>query len=181
MFSPRRLLAMGAGAGLMYLLDPKNGKQRRSSLLHRLRPYMDQAQDLAQTQAGEVKGQAADFVSHSAEQVKEQAGDLSNKVSSQVADLGGKVSSMVGRDSDAPSSTSLHDEAFPQDEQLRERVKSQLGTHPGISRDINVSAHEGRVYLTGTIEVDKLQEVISTARDVEGVREVVNQLHLVAH
>ena len=179
MFSIRRMLALGVGAGIMYYLDPKSGKERRNSLFHRMRPYMDQAQETAQSQVQDLRGQAEDLVAQGKAQAREQA----ERVREQAGDLGSKVSGVMGRTSDEhPSSgESLRQEAFPQDEQLKDRVQSHLSSRPDVSRDINVSAHDGRVYLTGTVEVDRLQEVLSAAREVDGVREVVNQLHLVAH
>jgi len=62
------------------------------------------------------------------------------------------------------------------DEVLIERVRAKLGrwvSHPGA---IEVSAHDGRVVLTGDVLTSEQQELCDAVRSVRGVAHVDNQL-----
>ena len=64
------------------------------------------------------------------------------------------------------------------DEVLHERVRSAIGravSHPGA---IVVSAHEGRVTLSGHVLEHELDDLLRTARGVRGVSELVNELQV---
>ncbi len=64
------------------------------------------------------------------------------------------------------------------DEVIQERVRSALGrvvSHPGA---INTAVYDGRVFLSGPILRQEIEELVATVRAVRGVREVENQLQV---
>jgi len=76
----------------------------------------------------------------------------------------------------AARARSLRGGATP-DEILVERVRAKLGrwvSHPGA---IAVTAHEGRVVLTGDILASEEEELFDVVRSVHGVAHVDNQLN----
>lgn len=64
----------------------------------------------------------------------------------------------------------------PADPVLVERIHSKLGRYSSHPHAIRVEAHDGRVTLTGPILAPEVEKVVSAARSVPGVREVINSL-----
>ncbi|HEU4452528.1 MAG TPA: SRPBCC family protein [Gemmatimonadales bacterium] len=67
------------------------------------------------------------------------------------------------------------------DDVIEQRVRSALGravSHPGA---IRTAVHEGRVFLSGPVLADELDDLLDTVRRVRGVREVENQLQVHEH
>lgn len=64
----------------------------------------------------------------------------------------------------------------PTDQQLEKRVRSELGHHIEHGWTIEVIAEAGFVVLRGTVLLDQLEDAVSTARDVHGVRKVWSEM-----
>lgn len=64
----------------------------------------------------------------------------------------------------------------PTDQQLEKRVRSELGHHIEHGWTIEVIAEDGFVTLRGNVLQDQLEDAVSTARDVHGVRKVWSEM-----
>lgn len=65
-----------------------------------------------------------------------------------------------------------------EDDVLHERVRSAIGrvvSHPGA---LHVTASDGRVTLRGQVLEDEVDNLLSTAKQVRGVSQVVNELEV---
>ena len=79
----------------------------------------------------------------------------------------------------APPSRSVGE--FGSDAALTAKVKTAIASDTGIGNaaNINVNSYRGVVQLNGFVESeDKIQRAVSTARNVEGVRSVENNLRV---
>jgi hypothetical protein len=59
----RTLLTMGLGAGLMYLLDPNHGEERRTQLGDKIKGLLPQTSEALQHKAEELTSQAHSLTS----------------------------------------------------------------------------------------------------------------------
>ena len=66
----------------------------------------------------------------------------------------------------------------PSDHQLEKRVRSELGHNIEHGWTIEVIAEDGFVTLRGNVLQDQLEDAVSTARDVSGVRKVWSEMGL---
>jgi len=67
----------------------------------------------------------------------------------------------------------------PEDATLVDRVKSQVFRDERFKGAVNVSAEFGVVVLHGELEsTDLVEQLVARVREVEGVRDVDNRLHL---
>src|SRR5688572_1784169 len=66
--------------------------------------------------------------------------------------------------------------ATPEDGQLVDRVRAELGHHVERVRNIEVVADGGCVTLRGTVPGDQMDTAVRTVQSVAGVREVDNRL-----
>jgi hypothetical protein len=66
----------------------------------------------------------------------------------------------------------------PTDSQLEKRVRSELGHHIEHGWTIEVVADDGYVTLRGNVLRDELEDAVSTARDVQGVRKVWSEMQV---
>lgn len=66
----------------------------------------------------------------------------------------------------------------PTDSQLERRVRSELGHHIEHGWTIEVMADDGYVTLRGNVLRDELEDAVSTARDVQGVRKVWSEMQV---
>jgi hypothetical protein len=64
----------------------------------------------------------------------------------------------------------------PTDHQLEKRVRSELGHHIEHGWTIEVIAEDGFVVLRGNVLLNQLEDAVSTARDVHGVRKVWSEM-----
>jgi BON domain-containing protein len=64
----------------------------------------------------------------------------------------------------------------PTDHQLEKRVRSELGNHIEHGWTIEVIAEDGFVVLRGNVLQNQLEDAVSTARDVHGVRKVWSEM-----
>ena len=69
----------------------------------------------------------------------------------------------------------------PTDSQLERRVRSELGRHIEHGWTIDVVADDGYVTLRGNVLQDELEDAVSTARDVHGVRKVWSEMQVRDH
>jgi len=70
---------------------------------------------------------------------------------------------------------------YGSDAALTAKVKTAIATDTGLGNavDINVNTYRGVVQLNGFVDSeDKIQRAVSTARNVEGVRSVENNLRV---
>jgi osmotically-inducible protein OsmY len=66
----------------------------------------------------------------------------------------------------------------PADNVLAARVRAQIGHVVSNAGAIDVTAHQGRVTLSGPIPANEEKKLLSTVESVPGVTEVVNQLEV---
>lgn len=66
----------------------------------------------------------------------------------------------------------------PANDQLEERIRAELGHKVEHSRAIIVAAEEGNVTLKGYALRDELEDVLDTARHVNGVRKVRSEMQI---
>ena len=66
----------------------------------------------------------------------------------------------------------------PGNDQLEERIRAELGHKVEHSRAITVSAEEGIVTLKGYALRDELEDILDTARHVNGVRRVRSEMQI---
>lgn len=173
----RLLWGMTIGAFLMYMLDSENGKRRRRQFYDHLIQYGREAEDAGKPTARYVADKAQDLMHETTEQVKGKAQDVVGRAQQMMPGRHGSADDgQSGFTSSGTSQSVLED-----DRKLVEQVMAQLGRRSVYASDVNVEAHGGRIYLTGSIDVGHLDQVLEATREVAGVSEVVNQLHPVAH
>lgn len=131
------ILALGTGAGLMYLLDPDHGRRRRAQLKDKLR--------------------------HGAKVAGARASATANDLGNRARGLGVEAMKRVRKEDLS-------------DEQLAQRVRAKLGHHTTHSSAIEVSAHEGRVILSGPALTSEAEAIVKAAHNVRGVDVVENRL-----
>jgi hypothetical protein len=68
--------------------------------------------------------------------------------------------------------------AVPADTVLEARVRAQMGHVISHAGAIGVTAHQGRVSLSGPIPANEVEKLLATVESVPGVTEVVNQLEV---
>jgi BON domain len=78
----------------------------------------------------------------------------------------------------AEARTSFRSTASPDDTVLEARVRAQLGHAISHGGAIRVTAHEGRVTLSGPISPSAADKLLTTVASVAGVSEVVNHLEV---
>lgn len=81
----------------------------------------------------------------------------------------------------APTAERRSTGEFADDAALTARVKTALAREEGLkgAANINVNSYRGEVQLTGIVENDEMiRRAVSTARRVEGVRTVQNDLRV---
>lgn len=130
-------LALGAGAGLMYLLDPNTGRRRRALLQDKMR--------------------------HGAKLTGAKIGATASDLGNRARGLGVEAVKRVRKEELT-------------DEQLAQRVRAELGHHTDHSKAIEVSAHDGRVILSGPALTDEAERIVKAVHKVRGVDVVENRL-----
>jgi hypothetical protein len=130
-------LALGAGAGLMYLLDPDHGRRRRALVKDKLR--------------------------HGATVAGTKASATANDLGNRARGLGVEAMKRVRKEELT-------------DEQLAQRVRAKLGHHTSHSSAIEVSAHDGRVILSGPVLTAEAEDLVKAIHKVRGVDVVENRL-----
>jgi len=74
--------------------------------------------------------------------------------------------------------TQLSEPAVPDDTVLEARVRAQLGHGFSQSGAIRVTAHQGRVTLSGPVSPTAADKLLTTVASIPGVTEVVNHLEV---
>jgi hypothetical protein len=92
--------------------------------------------------------------------IHERGEDIGNRLSGKVAEIRAKK---------APA---------PTNHQLEERVRAELGHNVEHPKSIEVIADDGYVTLRGNVLRDELEDVLSTVRDVPGVRKVHSEMQI---
>ena len=131
------LSGVGAGAALMYMLDPDRGARRRAL----------------------VRDKTVSLANKTPDALNATARDLSNRARG----LMSEASAML-----------RGDEAS--DEVLVQRVRAAMGRVVSHPHAVRVDSNEGRVSLSGNILADEVDDFLSCAGSVRGVREVGNRL-----
>jgi osmotically-inducible protein OsmY len=131
------LSGVGAGAALMYMLDPDRGTRRRAL----------------------VRDKAVSLAHKTPDALNAMARDLSNRARGLVSE----ASTML-RGDDAS------------DEVIVQRVRAAMGRVVSHPHAVRVESNEGRVSLSGNILADEVDDFLSCAGSVRGVREVDNRL-----
>ena len=78
----------------------------------------------------------------------------------------------------AETRTQLRSASVPEDAVLVARVQAQIGHVLSQARTVDVSAHQGRVTLSGSIATHEVEKLLSTVALVAGVTAVVNRLEV---
>jgi osmotically-inducible protein OsmY len=134
------LLFASAGAGLMYLLDPKSGRRRRALV---------------------------------ADKSRHGANVAGTRLSATASDLGNRTRGLTNE----AMSRFRNDETLT-DDKLAHRVRSELGHHTQSASEIEVTAKDGCVVLSGPVLTAEAEKVVKAASKVRGVSSVENRLQL---
>lgn len=134
------VIGAGAGALMMYYLDPDRGRRRRAVVRDKLVKSLHNSTEFLDKTSRDIANRARGGWTEAAEWV-------------------------VG-------------EPAPEDDVLRDRVRSKLGRlacHPSA---IEVTARNGRVTLSGHVLRHELDRVLSGVSSVHGVHQIDNQLEV---
>lgn len=134
------LLFAGAGAGLMYLLDPRSGRRRRALV---------------------------------ADKSRHGANVAGSKLSATASDIGNRTRGLTTE----TLSRFRGDGKLP-DDQLAQRVRSELGHHTDAAGQIEVTAKDGCVVLSGPVLTAEAERIVKAVNKVRGVSTVENRLQL---
>ncbi|HZT38245.1 MAG TPA: SRPBCC family protein [Bryobacteraceae bacterium] len=134
------VLSAGAGAVMMYYLDPDRGRRRRAFVRDKLVKSLHKSAEFLDKATRDIANRARGSWTEAAEWV-------------------------VG-------------EPAPDDDVLRDRVRSRLGRLASHPSAIEVSVREGRVTLSGHILGSELRRVLSEVSSIHGVRGVDNRLEV---
>jgi osmotically-inducible protein OsmY len=220
---------VGLGAGLIYLLEPERGEQRRAMARTQLERYRRQTDDLWDHTTRSLGRQAREFLAMAprarryrrpgpAELLRarvEQLGILKGILMLGCTGLGagmmyvldprlgrrrralvrdkaqaywrrmGKFISQTARDARqrtygliAETQTQIRGANVPEDAVLVARVRAQIGHVVSQAGAIDVTAHQGRVTLSGSIATHEVEKLLSAVASVTGVTAVVNRLEV---
>lgn len=220
---------LGLGAGLIYMLDPQRGEQRRAMARTQLKRYQRQTDDLWDYTTRSLGRQAREFLARTplARRYRkpgpgellliraEQLGLLKGLLMLGFTGLGagmmyvldprlgrrrralvrdkaqsywrrtGKFINQTVRDARQRASglitetrTQLRGTEVPEDAVLVARVRAHIGHVIAQPRAIDVSAHQGRVTLSGSIAAHEVEKLLSAVAAVAGVTAVVNRLEV---
>jgi hypothetical protein len=78
----------------------------------------------------------------------------------------------------AETQTQLRGAAVPEDTVLVARVRSQIGHVVSHAGSVDVTAHQGRVTLSGSIAAHEVEKLLSAVASVAGVTTVINRLEV---
>jgi hypothetical protein len=221
--------SLGLGAGLIYMLDPERGEQRRAMARAQLKRYRRQTDNLRDYTTRNLGRQAREFFTKTPLTRRyttpgpgelllvraQQLGMLKSIMMLGCTGLGagmmymldprlgrrrralirdraqsywrrmGKFISQTVRDARhrtsgliAETRTQLKGAEVPEDLVLVARVRAQIGHVISQARAVNVSAHQGRVTLSGSIPTHEVEKLLSAVASVAGVTAVVNRLEI---
>jgi osmotically-inducible protein OsmY len=220
---------VGLGAGLIYMLDPERGEQRRAMARTQLERYRRQTDDLWDHTTRSLGRQAREFFAMAplARRYRrpgpaelplarvEQLGLLKGILMLGCTGLGagmmyvldprlgrrrralvrdkaqaywrrmGKFISQTARDARqrtygliAETRTQLRGADVPEDTVLVARVRAQIGHVVSQAGTVDVTAHQGRVTLSGSIAAHEVEKLLSAVASVAGVTAVINRLEV---
>jgi hypothetical protein len=78
----------------------------------------------------------------------------------------------------AETRTQIRGADVPEDQVLVARVRAQIGHAVSQAKTIDVTAHQGRVTLSGSIPAHDMEKLLSAVASVAGVTAVVNRLEV---
>jgi hypothetical protein len=141
---------LAAGATGAYFFDPHNGKRRRHEARDRIAAFFRRRADEAGRKARYAEGFVEGAPHRAAEAARRAApGAVTPSTDYDDVTLARKVETEIFRAEDAPKG------------------------------DVNVNVEHGVVYLRGQVErPEQIEELVTGARKVEGVKEVENLLHV---
>jgi uncharacterized membrane protein len=130
---------IGIGAGLMYLLDPDRGNQRRALVRDQVVHSWHTTGDALDTTTRDMSHRAVGFAAEARSRLRRE--DITDEV-------------------------------------LIERVRSKIGRVVSHPRSIAVTAHQGRVTLSGPILAREVDNLLAAVAAVRGVTDVENWLEV---
>jgi hypothetical protein len=142
--------ALALGAGLMFLLDPNQGRRRRALIRDKTYGYARRTADYAERTGRH----------------------LANRASGMAHEAGSYASSAY---SSAKSAMGMGGGQQVDDTSLADRVRSSIGRMANTS-GVMCRCENGRVILTGNIPASGVESLVSAVRGVSGVSGVDNQL-----
>jgi gas vesicle protein len=107
-----------------------------------------------------VRDKTGKIIRHGGRAIQDRTEDIGNRISGVAAELKAKR---------LPP---------PADDQLVERIRAELGHAVEHTRGIEVIAESGNVTLRGYVLRDELEDVLDTARHVNGVRKVRSEMQI---
>jgi hypothetical protein len=134
------LACTGLGAGVMYMLDPRVGRRRRTLVRDKAQAYWRRM---------------GKFIGETVRDVRQRTYGLL-----------------------AETRTQLRGADVPEDTVLVARVRAQMGHVVSHAGTIDVTAHQGRVTLSGSIPAHEVEKLLSAVASVAGVTAVVNRLEV---
>lgn len=142
--------ALALGAGLMFLLDPAQGRRRRAL----------------------IRDKTSNYARRTAHYAERTGRHLANRASGMAHDAGRYASDAY---SSAKSAVGMGGGQQVDDASLADRVRSMIG-RMGNSSGVMCRCENGRIILTGNVPASGLESLVSAVRGVSGVSGVDNQL-----
>jgi hypothetical protein len=217
------------GAGLIYILDPERGEQRRAMARTQLERYRRQTDDLWDHTTRSLSRQAREFLARGALARGYRRPGPGELLLARVEQLGllkgililgcmglgagmmyvleprlgrrrralvrdkaqaywrrmGKFIGQTARDARqrtygliAETQAQIRGANVPEDAVLVARVRAQIGHVVSQAGAVDVTAHQGRVTLSGSIAAHEVEKLLSAVASVAGVTAVVNRLEV---
>ena len=218
---------VGLGAGLIYILDPERGEQRRAMARTQLERYRRQTDDLLDHTTRSLGRQAREFLARAPLTRRYRRPGPGELLLARVEQLGllkgililgcmgfgagmmyvleprlgrrrralvrdkaqaywrrmGKFIGQTARDARqrtygliAETQAQIRGANVPEDAVLVARVRAQIGHVVSQAGTVDVTAHQGRVILSGSIAAHEVEKLLSAVASVAGVTAVVNRL-----
>ena len=220
---------VGLGAGLIYILDPERGEQRRAMARTQLERYRRQTDDLLDHTTRSLGRQAREFLARAPLTRRYRRPGPGELLLARVEQLGllkgililgcmgfgagmmyvleprlgrrrralvrdkaqaywrrmGKFIGQTARDARqrtygliAETQAQIRGANVPEDAVLVARVRAQIGHVVSQAGTVDVTAHQGRVILSGSIAAHEVEKLLSAVASVAGVTAVVNRLEV---
>ena len=218
---------VGLGAGLIYILDPERGEQRRAMARTQLERYRRQTDDLLDHTTRSLGRQAREFLARAPLTRRYRRPGPGELLLARVEQLGllkgililgcmgfgagmmyvleprlgrrrralvrdkaqaywrrmGKFIGQAARDARqrtygliAETQAQIRGANVPEDAVLVARVRAQIGHAVSQAGTVDVTAHQGRVILSGSIAAHEVEKLLSAVASVASVTAVVNRL-----
>lgn len=183
-------VSAAVGAALMYILDPKGGKERREVILTQTNDALNKTNQVLNETTRDVNartsqfvGTAREMVQQKAQEIRAQMQDAAEKVQESTQQVTGQAKRMRVNIEDTVQESAENAQAMLQgdklltDDELLARVRMVLDNVSTNSRAIKIDVNEGYVVLNGPIEENQMQGVLNAIASLDGIKGIENHMH----